>query len=100
MLCCPSSEEIRGVRREPEFSECSGETRCQRRVVEHFLPTGVPTARLVKTLNPLPRKRRLPVTGRGAEQDDPRLRLVEEVRQARPLDDVAVNLRPGRDHAL
>src|SRR5438034_9155990 len=42
---------------------------------------------------PFPSKRRLPVPRGGNQQDDPRLRLVEQPRQTRALDDVALRRR-------
>jgi hypothetical protein len=50
----------------------------------------VPGRRTFATLAPLPRERSLPVAGWRDEQDDSRGRLVQQPRQARPLDDVAL----------
>jgi len=42
-------------------------------------------------IEPLPGQRRLAESRRRHEHDRPRLRLVEQARDARPLDDVAAN---------
>jgi hypothetical protein len=72
----------------------------QRGHVSHSWPARVPKHRFLTRRHPFTRKRRLPVTGRRAEQDDPRLGLIEDLRKPRALDDVTRSRDLRRRYAL